>query len=72
VARRRLLTHDQQRELDEIVAEICDEDVDFNFVKIDLISHFGGHVPRFDNIQMYSTVSQIMTKQCRFHMTNSC
>jgi len=44
-------------DLDEIVADIYDEDVDFNFIKIDLLSHFRDHVWRFGNIQMYSTQS---------------
>ena len=30
----------------------------FNFVQIDLLSHFRDHVRRFGNIQMYSTESE--------------
>src|SRR6202000_2930968 len=44
-------------DLDGFVAYIYDEDVDCNFVKIHLLSHFGDHVRRFGNIQMYSTWS---------------
>ena len=43
--------------LEEIVADIYVEDLDFNFVKIYLLSHFRDHVQRFGNIQMYSTES---------------
>ena len=39
------------------MADIYDEDVDFNFVKIYLLSHFADHIQRFGNIQMYSTES---------------
>jgi len=39
------------------VADIYEEDVNFNFVKIHLLSHFGEHVQLFGNIQMYSTES---------------
>jgi len=34
-----------------------EEEVDFNFVKIHLLSNFGDYVRRFANIQMYSTES---------------
>jgi len=56
-ARRRRIADEQRRDLDEIVADIYDKDVDFNFVKLHLLSHFGDHVRRFGNIQMYSTKS---------------
>ena len=56
-AKRRRIADEQRRDLDGIVADIYDEDVDFNFVKIHLLSHFGDHVRRFGNIQMYSTES---------------
>jgi hypothetical protein len=56
-AQRRRIADEQRRDLDGIVADIYDEDVDFNFVKIHLLSHFGDHVRRFGNIQMYSTES---------------
>ena len=52
------ITADEQcRDLDGIVADIDDEDVDFNFVKIHLLSHLGDHIRRFGNIQMYFTES---------------
>ena len=56
-AKRRHIVDEQRRDLDGIVADIYDEDVDFNFVKIHLLSHFGDHVRRFGNIQIYSTES---------------
>jgi len=56
-AKRRHIADEQCRDLDGIVAHIYEEDVDFNFVKIHLLSHFGDHVRRFGNIQMYSTES---------------
>jgi len=57
VAKRRGIADEQGWDLDEIVADIYDEDVDFNFVKIHLLCHFGDHVRHFGNIQMYSTES---------------
>jgi hypothetical protein len=57
VAKRRRIADEQRRDLDGIVADIYDEDVDFNFVKMHLLSHFGDHIRRFGNIQMYSTES---------------
>jgi hypothetical protein len=56
-AKRRRIADEQRRDLDGVVADIYEEDVDFNFVKIHLLSHFGDHVRRFGNIQMYSTES---------------
>jgi len=55
--KRRRISDEQRRYLDGIVADIYKEDVDFNFVKIYLLSHFGHHVRHFGNIQMYSTES---------------
>ena len=49
-AKRRRIADEQRRDLDGIVADIYDEDVDFNFVKIHLLSHFRDHVQRFGNI----------------------
>ena len=40
-----------------ILLMIYEEDVDFNFVKIHLLSHFRDYIWRFGNIQMYSTES---------------
>jgi len=57
VAKRRRIADEQPNNLDGIVADIYEEDVDFNFVKIHLLSHFGDHVRHFGNIQMYSTKS---------------
>jgi len=54
-AKRGRIGDEQHRDLDEIVADIYDEDVDSNFVKIHLLSHFEDHVWRFGNIQMYFT-----------------
>ena len=39
------------------MADIYDEDVDFNFIKVHLLSHFADHIRRFGNIQIYSTES---------------
>jgi len=55
--KRRRIADEQRRDLDGIVADIYKEDVDFNFIKIYLLSHFRHHVRRFGNIQMYSTES---------------
>jgi len=57
VAKRPPIADEQRRDLDEIVVDIYDEDVDFNFVKIHLLSHFRDHVLCFGNFQMYSTES---------------
>ena len=51
-AKRRSIADEQCRDLDEMVADIYNEDVDFNFVKIHLLSHFGDHIRRFGNIQI--------------------
>jgi len=56
-AKRRRIADEQRCNLDGIVADIYEEDVDFNFVKIHLLSDFGDYVRRFANIQMYSTES---------------
>ena len=40
-----------------MVADIYNEDVDFNFVRRHLLSHFGDHIEQFENVQMYSTKS---------------
>ena len=40
-----------------MVADLYDLDVDFNLVKIHLLSHFGDHIQHFGNIQIYSTES---------------
>ena len=47
----------QRRDLDGIVTDIYDQEVDFNFVKIHLLSHFGDNIRRCGNIKMYSTES---------------
>ena len=54
---RRRIADEQHQQLEGVVADIYDEDVDFNFVKIHLLSHFADHIRRFGNIQMYSTES---------------
>jgi len=56
-AKRRCIADEEYRDLDGIMADIYEEDEDFNFVKIHLLSYFGDHVWRFGNIQMYSTES---------------
>ena len=56
-AKRRRIADEQCRTLDGWVADIYDQDIDFNFFKIHLVSHFGDHIRRFGNIQMYSTKS---------------
>jgi len=55
VPKRRHIADEQYCDLDGIMADIYDKDVDFNFIKIHLLSHFRDNVPRFGNIQMYST-----------------
>ncbi|KAG0643365.1 hypothetical protein HOY80DRAFT_1094438 [Tuber brumale] len=57
VTQRLRIFDEQRQELEGVMADICDEDVDFNFVKIHLLSHFADHIRRFGNIQMYSTES---------------
>jgi len=56
-AKRSRMVDEKRRDLDGMVTDIYDKDVDFNFVKIHLLSHFGDHIRRFGNIQMYSTES---------------
>ena len=56
-AKRHCIADEQRRDLDGMVADIYDEGVEFNSVKIHLLSHFGDHIRRFGNIQMYSTES---------------
>ena len=56
-AKRRRIVNEQHCDLDGMVANIYDEDVDFNFVTIHLLSHFRDHIRRFKNIQMYSIES---------------
>ncbi|KAG0644303.1 hypothetical protein HOY80DRAFT_1075254 [Tuber brumale] len=57
VTERRRIADKQRQELEGVEADIYDEDVDFNIVKIHLLSHFVDHIRRFGNIQMYSTES---------------
>src|SRR4051812_40177793 len=45
----------QERELDEAIEAIYEKEVDFNFIKIHLLSHFRDHVRCFGNVTMYST-----------------
>jgi len=56
-AKRRRIAEEQRHDLDGFEADRYEEDVDFNLVKIDLLSHFRDLVRRFGNIQMYSTES---------------
>ena len=56
-AKRRRIADEQRGDLDGIVTDIYDQDVDFNFVKIHLLSHFRDNIRRFGNNQMYSTES---------------
>ena len=51
-AKRRRIADEQRHNLDGLVADIYDEDVDFNFVMIHLLSHFRDDIQRFGNIQM--------------------
>ena len=57
VAKRCRIAHEQRQDLDGIVADRYEKDVDFSFVKIHLLSHFGDHVRHFGNFQMYSIES---------------
>lgn len=57
-AKRRCIADEQRRDLDSMIADIHDEDVDFNFVKIHLLSYFGDHIRGFGNIQKYSTEAE--------------
>ena len=43
-AKRPRIADEQHRNLDGLVADIYDEDIDFNFVKIHRLSHFGDHI----------------------------
>jgi len=51
------IADEERHDIDEMVANIYDEDVDFNYVKIDWLSYFGDHGGHFGNIKMYSTKS---------------
>ena len=56
-AKRPCIADEERRNLDGLVADIYDEDIDFNFVQIHLLSHFRDHIRRYGNIQIYSTES---------------
>ena len=56
-AKRRRIADAQSRDFVGIVADIYEEDVDFSFVKIHLLSHCRDDGSLFGNIQMYSTES---------------
>ena len=56
-AKRDRIGDEQSRNLDGIVADIYDEEVDINLVKIHPVSHFGNHIWRFGKIQKNSTES---------------
>ena len=56
-AKRRRIADEERCNLAGLVPDIYDEDVDFNLVKIHLLSHCGDHIRHFGNIQMYSTES---------------
>ena len=43
-AKRRCIAEEHRRDLDGMIADIYEEDVDFNFVKIQLLSHLGDHI----------------------------
>src|SRR5205807_1906745 len=47
----------QHRNLDRAIAGIYVKDIDFNFVKTHLLTHFRDYVSHFRNIQLYSTES---------------
>ena len=49
------MVDEHRHDLVGMVPDIYDEDVDFNFIKINLLSHFGDLIQRFGNIQIYST-----------------
>ncbi|KAG0641328.1 hypothetical protein HOY80DRAFT_999419 [Tuber brumale] len=57
VTQRWRIADELRLELEGVMADIYDEDVDFNFVKIHLLSHLADHMRPFGNIQMYSTES---------------
>jgi len=50
LVKRRCITDEQCSNLAGMVADVYEEDVDFNFVKIHLLSHFEDHMQRFENI----------------------
>ena len=52
-AKRGRIVDEQRRDLDGKIADIYDEDVDFNFVKINLLSHFGDHIRRFKHSNVF-------------------
>ncbi|KAG0131553.1 hypothetical protein HOY82DRAFT_485019, partial [Tuber indicum] len=56
--------HDHKDIFKEIRSENSE---DINFVKIHLLSHFGDHVRRFGNIQMYPTESGESNHKTRIH-----
>ena len=49
-AKRCPIADEQYYDFDRIVVDIYDKDIDFNFVKIHLLSHFREHVQYFENI----------------------
>ena len=57
-AKRGRIANEQRCDLHTVVEDIYKKDVNFNFVKIYLLSHFEDHVWCLVNIQMYSTESE--------------
>ena len=56
--KRRRIAEEQHPNPAGKTVDIYDEDVDFNFVKIHLLSYFGDHIRGFGNIQKYSTEAE--------------
>ena len=54
-AKRRHSVDVQRGKLTGILADICAKDLDLNFIKIHLLSHFGDHIRCVLNIHLYST-----------------
>jgi len=72
VAKGRRIADEQPCDLDETVADIYNKDLDFNFGKKHLLSHFGDHVRHFGNIQMYSTKSGETSHKTRIKEAYRC
>jgi len=53
--KRRRIRDDDRKEEHKRRMDLINSESHFNFIKIDLVSHFSDHIPQFGNIPMYST-----------------
>jgi len=46
---------DNRQEENDLCLDLLRSESHFNFIKLNLLSHFGDHIRQFGNIPMYST-----------------